>query len=165
MLLTPGTISAAFQIGKFVGHSFMNLNTARGDLKMYQGDHLVEFPYTRRVRPGEAGYLVGAPESSQAKVEKVLRFIVPEDAAKALGIYLKESVEDTVERQQKEAIVAAQVAKEVAEKKEADEAAIAAALAAAELEAKAAEAAKLAEAEALKAAEAAKLTPPPTITK
>lgn len=126
-LLKGGTISRAIQVGKFVGPSFLSVLTARGDLKMFHGDHLVEVPYTRAVRQGEPGFNSEVSAGSLPTITKVLRFVVPEDAAKVLGIFLPETVEEENERVAREAVVAAEVA---AGKKAAAEAEAAAKLAA-----------------------------------
>lgn len=117
MELKSGSISKSVRVGKFVGIGFLNVTTTRGEVKMYSGDHLVEVEYQRAVRIGEKGFISDpGPKDVQPKLTKKTLFVVPEDAARALGIYLAETVEDERER----------VEKEVAEKKAADAAALAA---------------------------------------
>lgn len=87
MLTKSTTISRSVRVGKFTGPGFLNITTARGDIKMYHGDHLVEVDYTRDTRPGEAGY-------PDAVVKKTSVFVVSEDCAKGLGIFLEKSIEE-----------------------------------------------------------------------
>lgn len=118
-LLKTVSISRALQVGKFIGHGFLNLATARGDVKMYHGDHIVEVPYSRAPRVGEPGF--GDPKAKP--VQKKFVFVLPEDAAKALGIFLTETVEEETARviaeqqAQAEAARAAEAAKAAAESK------------------------------------------------
>lgn len=129
MLFTTATISRAVRVAKVVGIGFLNLPTSRGDVKAFHGDHVVQLDYTRALRVGETVESVlksgGVVDPVTQFVTKSHSIVLPEDAAKALGIFLNETVEETQARQEAEAQA----------KKEADEAA-AAAKALAESEAK-----------------------------
>lgn len=111
-VLKSGTISKAVNVGKFAGIGFLNVLTPRGELKMFHGDHIVEIPYTRAPRPGEAGHGI-----KDALIKKAFSFVVPEDAAKALGVFLKETVEEETERLAQEAAEKAQADAETKAKK------------------------------------------------
>jgi hypothetical protein len=88
------SISKTVKVGKFAGVGFLNVTTSRGDVKMFHGDHLVTVDYSRAPRPGEPGFGV----EKAAPIVKSTTFVVPEDAAKALGIFLKETVEEEIAR-------------------------------------------------------------------
>lgn len=101
-LTKTASISKSVRVGKFVGPGFLNVQTARGEVKMYHGDHIVEVDYTRPVRPGETTEQLvragGTVNHAQKMVTKTSLFVVPEDAARALGVFLKETVEEENER-------------------------------------------------------------------
>lgn len=103
MLTKSATISKSVRVGKFIGIGFLNVETSRGDVKMFHGDHLVEVDYTRAARTTAEGLNPKLPADKQPTVTRTHRFVVTEDCAKAMGIFLKETVEQEQERLAKEA--------------------------------------------------------------
>lgn len=91
-----GSISKSVRVGKFTGIGFLSVATARGDVKMFHGDHIVEVDYTRETRVGDLPGVNGVRELnvSRKTTSKTATFVVSEDAARALGIFLSESVEE-----------------------------------------------------------------------
>lgn len=116
------TISKTVRVGKFVGVGPLVVQTQRGEQKMWHGDHVIEFDYTRAARPGELGFVANpGPKDPQALVKKTSSVVVTEDCAKALGIFLTETVEEEQLRVERELAEKKQRDQEAAEKKLADE--------------------------------------------
>jgi hypothetical protein len=74
------SVSRGVQVRRYHGTGPLTVQTSRGEVKAYPGDHIVEFPYSRAARPGEEGKTVLRTQT----------FVVPEDVAKQMNIFVSD---------------------------------------------------------------------------
>jgi hypothetical protein len=99
-----GSISGAVKVGKLRNGYLVIKSEDHGDSKLLGGDHLLTVETKRPAEPGEKEYDPKLAEGeTQPEVTRTWSFILDQDAAKTLGVFLEETVEEENVRLAKEA--------------------------------------------------------------
>lgn len=91
------------QVAKYAGVGPLRLETSRGELKLWPGDHVVEYEYERPARLGDKAFDPELAAEDQLLVLRSQLIVFPEEAARHFGIWMEETVEQREEREWVEA--------------------------------------------------------------
>ena len=100
-----GSISGAVKVGKLRGGFLVQkLDEAHGEVKVLGGDHLCTVETKRPAEYGDKEFNSELEEGeAQKEVTRLWSFVLDQDAAKTLGVFLEETVEEENARLAEEA--------------------------------------------------------------